>query len=143
MKNKVTKLMMLLVLTIMVASPVAFAANLNTHIDSISPLTCNQGDIVSVTAQLWTENVVDGLWDNPMNRYDLYFHLYTAGNDEVFEKKAETKNFNAKATAKINTENLEPGKYKLMVEFKGDSGLFVTFLPCSTNSTLTIKPKTV
>jgi hypothetical protein len=143
MKKNISKLVIMLVLTVLVASPAAFATTLNTHLDSITPITCNQGDNVSVTAQLWTENVFDGLWDNPMNQYNLYFHLYTPGNDEVFEKKAETSSFKGKATVKINTENLDPGRYNLMVEFKGDSVLFVTFRPCSTNSTLTIKPKTV
>jgi hypothetical protein len=132
---------MLLVFTVMVASPAAFATNLNTHLDSISPIQCDQGDNVSVTAQLWTENYVNGFWDNPMNHYYLYFHLYTEDHVEVLEKMVETNYFKGKATANINTENLNPGKYTLLVEFKGYSGLFIDFSPCSTNSTLTINPK--
>ena len=124
---------MMLVLTVRVASPAAFVTTLNTHLDSITPVTCNQGDKVSVTAQLWTENCVDGLWDNPMNHYDLYFKLYSDDHFEVLQKKEATKNFKGKATAKINTQNLEPGKYILLVEFKGDSWLFVDFNTRSAN----------
>ncbi|MTK64101.1 MAG: hypothetical protein F8N15_06190 [Methanobacterium sp.] len=118
MKGKISKLMMLFVFTIMVASPAASATTLNTHLDSVSPITCNQGDTVSVTAQLWTENYIDGLWDNPMNNDDLYFHLYTEDHVEVLEKKEMTKHFKGKATTKINTGNLDPGKYILIVELK-------------------------
>lgn len=143
MKGKISKLMMLLVFTIIVASPAAFATTLNTHLDSIGPITCIQGDTVNVTAQLWTENYIDGLWDNPMNDDDLYFHLYTEDHVEVLEKKEVTKHFKGKATAKINTVNLDPGIYILIVEFKGVSCLLVDFSKCSTNSTLTIKPKLV
>jgi len=141
MKRNISKLVMMLVLTVLVASPAAFATTLHTHLDSIAPITCNQGDKVSVTAQLWTENCVDGLWDNPMNHYDVYFHLYSKDHVEVLQKKEVTKNFKGKATAKINTENLNTGIYTLFVEFKGDSWLFADFSPCSTNSTLTINSK--
>ncbi len=142
MKGNISKLMMLLVLTVLVASPAAFATNLNTHLNIVNPVTCNQGDNVNVTDHLWTENYVDGLWDTPMNHYDIYFHLYTKDHDAVLENKVET-DFKGKATAQINTENLDPGKYILLVEFKGDSWLFVDFNPCSANSTLTIKPKSL
>jgi hypothetical protein len=100
MNGKISKLIMMLVLTVLVASPAAFATTLNTHLDSITPITCNQGDKVSVTAQLWTENCFDGLWDNPMNHYDLYFKLYSKDHVEVLQKKEETKNFKGKATTK-------------------------------------------
>ncbi|UTB31646.1 MAG: hypothetical protein NKF70_08875 [Methanobacterium sp. ERen5] len=89
----------------LLASPAAFATNLHTQLDGVDLITCDQGNKVIVSAQLWTENYVNGLWDNPMNHYDLYFHLYTKDHDEVLEKKVET-DFTGKATAEINTEIL-------------------------------------
>lgn len=142
MNTKVSRLMILLLLTMILAFPAAFATSLHTHIDSISPITCEKGDIVTVTAQLWTENYVNGFWDNPMGNQDLHFYLYSYGlgdhyNQIVFNKTGETK-LNGKATTTIDTKNIDPGEYILMVEFKGDSGLLADFNPCSTDTIVTV-----
>lgn len=136
---KITKLMLLFLLTI--TSPAAFATTLTTHLNSIAPITCKHGDIIEVTAQLWSENYFDGFWDNAMIHQDLYFHLFTEFKKNlVLQKKEETKWMKGKATVKIDTKNIEPGKYLLLVAFKGDSGLLVDFSPCTARSSVTMTP---
>lgn len=135
----ITKLMLLFLLTITITSPAAFATTITTHLDSIVPIVCKQGDIIEVTAQLWSENYFDGFWDNALIHQDLYFHLFTEFKKNlVFQKKEETKWMKGKATVNIDTKDIEPGKYILIVAFKGDSGLLVDFSPCTARSTVTI-----
>lgn len=143
MKAMLSKFMMLLVLTVILTSPSAFAATFSTHIDPISSVTCKHGDQVSVTAQLWCENYFKGLWDNRMEYEDLYFYLYSlnAGDhyqEVVLEKTKETSFLSGKATAKIDTKNLNPGNYLLVIQFKGDYGTFIDFEPCKTETNVTI-----
>lgn len=143
MKTKVSKLMMLLVLTVIIMSPAAFAVTLNTHINDISPITCKQGDKVDVTAKLWCENCIDGLWDNHVEYEDLHFYLYSLNVGDrkiVYNETKETSFLGGKATVNIDTKNLNPGNYLLLVEFKGDYGLFVDFKPSKTDINFMITP---
>jgi hypothetical protein len=141
MKTKISRLMILLMITVVLVLPATFAATLNTHIDSISPITCKQGDTVTATAQLWTENYVDGLWDNPMGNQELNFSIYSDALEDqtqiILNKTEETK-LNGKATANFDTKNIDPGEYILIVEFKGNSGLIADFKPCSTKTNFTV-----
>jgi len=141
MKTKISRLMILLMITVVLVLPATFAATLNTHIDSISPITCKQGDTVTATAQLWTENYVDGLWDNPMGNQELNFSIYSDALEDqtqiILNKTEETK-LNGKATANFDTKNIDPGEYILIVEFKGNSGLIADFKPYSTKTNFTV-----
>jgi len=132
----------LLVLTIVVASPAAFAASFTTYIDGVSPITCKKGDNVDVTAQLWCKNYIDGLWDNKVEYEDLHFYLYSLNNGDqykkVFEKTVETSFMSGKATVNIDTKNIDPGDYLLKVEFEGDYGLFIDFKPSKIEKNVTI-----
>ena len=143
MKIKVSKLMMLMMFTVIIASPTAFATALNTHINDISPITCKHGDTVSVTAKLWNENYIDGFWDNPTGHQDLHFYLYSYNLEDqqiVLEKTEETRLMTGKATVTIDTTKIDPGEYFLVVVFKGDSGLVADLKPCTTKTPFTVNP---
>lgn len=139
---KIMRLMLLFLVIISITSPVALAINLDTHLDSISPITVQKGATIKTTAQLWSENVFDGLWDNPVSHQDLYFSLYSEGEKElVFQNQAQTGWPTGKATLKINTKDIIPGRYILSVEFRGGSELRIgKFRPSSTNTTVIITP---
>ena len=144
MKTKLSKLIVLLVLTVVLASPAAFAVSLSTFIEGVSQITCKQGDKIDVTAHLVCENSINGLWNNSVEYEDLHFYLYSLNygedNKKVFEKTEETSFLRGKATVHIDTKNLNPGEYLLKVEFEGDKGIFVNFEPNKIETNFTINP---
>lgn len=67
-----------------------------------------------------------------MSHQDLHFSLYSNNTGDnnyqiVMEKTEETKLIAGKATAKFDTEDLNPGEYFLVVKFEGYSGILTDF----------------
>jgi hypothetical protein len=71
-------------------SSVAAGDSKKTYLDCVYPVTCEQEDVVTVTARLWITNP---FWDNPLTGEDLYFYVYSrisADNNILFQRKIET-----------------------------------------------------
>lgn len=140
---KFPKILSLMVLILILASNISSASAIdpiNTHLDSIAQINCEQGDVVSVTTQLWIANL---LWDNPLTGEDLFFNVYDgrmANNTFLFQKIKGTSWPTGKASVKVNTKNFEPGNYTLHVYYCGGADL-LTYAPCSTETKFNVSPK--
>jgi hypothetical protein len=137
------KIIPLMVLTLILMSNISSASAIdpvNTHLDSIAQINCEQGDLVSVSSQLWIENL---LWDNPLTGEDLYFYVYDGRTDDniiLFQKIKETSWPTGKASVKVDTKNFKPGNYTLHVHYDGGADL-LAYEPCSTETKFNVSPK--
>ena len=61
-----------MLLTLILVSNISSVAAVHTHMDSIAPITCEQSDKPTITAQQWIENA---FWDNPLTGETVYFYL--------------------------------------------------------------------
>jgi hypothetical protein len=134
----------LMVLTLILISNIAAAVAIgpvDTHLDSIAQINCEQGDVVSVTSQLWIENIC---WDNPLTGEDLYFYVYEEridnNNNILFQKIKETSWPTGKASLKVNTKNFKPGNYTLIVHYDGGGDL-LDYEDCSTKTKFNVMTK--
>ena len=119
----------------------------HTHIDMSSSFTAHQGDVKEIKAELYGDDRSSyGLLpDSMLDKKMLYLNVYgppVDGNNLYIENSAKT-NWWGNAYFKLDTKNLEPGKYNITVYFNGtypvNSGS--VYLPSTKKATLTVLPK--
>ena len=137
------KIIPLIVLAFILASNIAGASAIDpvdTHLDSVAPINCEQGDVVSVTSQLWIKNL---LWDNPLTGEDLYFYIYEeriGKSDILFQKIKKTSWPTGKASVKVDTKNFKPGNYTLLIHYDGGADL-LCYGACSIKTKFNVRTK--
>ena len=141
--SKVYKIIPLMVAALILVSSISSVAAEDpkqTHIDGLTHVNCEQGDVVTITAQLWITNY---LWDNPLTGEDLYFYVYSGISDDnniLFHRTTETSWPTGEASVQIDTKNINPGNYTLLVHYDGGGDLF-GYDGCSKETTFTVRPK--
>ena len=134
-KKIILKIIPVILWTLILVSNISTVAALNTEMDPISPITCKQGDVVEITAQLWIKGE---FWNNPLNGEEITFCIYDENLKILFYETTKTNWITGKAWVEVNTKNFEPGNYLLSVYYFGISGL-LDFDPCGTDSNFSVK----
>jgi hypothetical protein len=130
--------MSLCLLTLILGSNISSVTAINTHLDSITPITCEQGNSQKITAQLWIENY---FWDNPLTGEELYFQLRGGKLDNalVYNKSKDTRWPDGKASLTIDTKDIRPGNYTLVISYFGNTEL-ANYGPCSVSTKFNVLP---
>ena len=113
---------------------VGINGNYPTHITGLTDYTIHMGEKQVVSAKL--SKFMWGDWYGMPWRY-LDFSLLDSKGNQVWHDTQITNLFTYTATATINTNDisLNPGNYKLIVKYGGDTGIN----PCKTSSSFVIK----
>ena len=88
-----------------------------THMDHVDSIQAHKGDNVNVKTQLWTHSYWP--WDVRVDDANIKFRVYDKNGNYVNEQR--TTSWWGYAEITVNTSNLQPGTYCLLVTYNGEN----------------------
>lgn len=104
----------------------------NTHIDIGSHFTAHQGDFKNIKVEFWGDD--DGIFGSDSYLAHANLHYEVSRGNEYYRAGDLVTNWLGNAYFNIDTRDLDPGEYDIVIRYYGGPGQFNSYYNHSSKS---------